>query len=502
MATATAPRLRLPRLGRPDHVHPTLVLAIILACYLMVVVDTSVVITALPEIRDTFRLSSADLSWVQNAYTLTFGGLLLLGARAGDILGRRRVFVAGIGIFTATSLLAGLAQSAGWLLAARAGQGVGAAIATPATLALLTTTFAEGPVRTRAIAAYAAVAGAGGSVGLVLGGFLTDVISWRWGMFINVPLGIALMALAPVYLPETERHTGRFDLVGAATSTLGMSALVFGFVHASSDGWGDRLTLVTFAVSLALLALFVRTERRAEQPITPLRLFASRERSGAYLARVLVVGGMISMFFFVSQYLQLVQGKNALESGLAFLPMTLSLFGMVQLAPRIVRTLGPARAMVLGLTSALIGMAWLSRLSETTAFFPGIALPLVLLGVGMGIAFTPLTASGVAGVAERDAGAGSGLVNAAQQLGGSLGLAVLVAIASATAHADAGHPLRGATAAAEGRHELADSIAAAVTGATVLYALAIGVVLLVIAPAVARRPATVEVAAAAPARAR
>src|SRR3954451_14645227 len=218
-------------------------LAIVLASYLMIVLDVSIVITALPRIHESLGFSDTGLSWVQNAYTLAFGGLLLLGARAGDLLGRRRVFVAGIALFTAASLAAGLAQSATWMLAARAVQGVGAAVAAPSTLALLTTSFREGHERTRALALYSAVAGAGGSAGLVLGGMLTDWVSWRWGLFINVPVGLTLLYLAARHLPETERPTGRVDLAGAATSTLGMTALVYGFVRAAADGWGERGTV-------------------------------------------------------------------------------------------------------------------------------------------------------------------------------------------------------------------------------------------------------------------
>ena len=258
-------------------------LAIILGCYLMIILDISVVITALPSIHDDLGFSPAGLSWVQNAYTLTFGGLLLLGARAGDILGRRRVFVAGIALFTFASMLGGVAQSPAWLLGARALQGVGAAIAAPSTLALLTVSFPEGPERTRAVAWYSAVAGAGGSIGLLLGGMLTSWISWRCGLFINVPLGAALIWLAPRHLPETERKRGRFDLAGALSSTIGMTALVYGLVRAAEAGWGDVWALASFAAAAVLLAYFVVNERRAEQPITPLRLFSSRERVGAYV---------------------------------------------------------------------------------------------------------------------------------------------------------------------------------------------------------------------------
>jgi EmrB/QacA subfamily drug resistance transporter len=470
MSTSVLRRVPARRPTPRDVAHnPTLVLGIILATYLMIVLDVSVVITALPSIHTALNFSDANLSWVQNAYTLTFGGLLLLGARAGDILGRRRVFVVGIAIFTVASLAAGLAQSSTWLLAARALQGLGAAIAAPSSLALLTTSFPEGQERTRALAAYSAVAGGGGSAGLVLGGMLTDLVSWRWGLFINVPIGLAMMYAAPRVLPETEKRPGRFDLTGALTSTLGMSAVVYGFVRAAADGWGDSGTIASFTAGVVLLVAFVLNELRAEQPITPLRLFASRERSGAYVARILVVGAMFSMFFFLTQYLQGVAGYNPLQAGVAFLPMTLVMFSMVQVVPRLAGRIGSTPLLIGGLALDLAGMAWLSRLTESTAFFPGIALPLVLMGIGMGAALTPLTAAGIAGVADRDAGAASGLVNVAHQLGGSLGLGILVTVfASAERSAGGG-----------AHHELAHAVASAVTGSAVFLALGLAVVLLV-----------------------
>ena len=346
---------------------PALLLAIILAGYLMIILDAAIVTTALPEIQATLGFSPIALSWVQNAYALTFGGLLLLGARAGDILGRRRTFAFGIGLFTFASMLGGLAQSPGWLLAARALQGVGAAIAAPSTPALLTTSFREGPERTRAIALYSAVAGAGGSVGLVLGGMLTTWVSWRWGLFINVPLGIALVWLAPRHLPETEPRTGRFDLAGALTSTLGMTAVVYGLVRAATAGWGERFTVASFALGVVLLVAFVLTERRAQQPITPLRLFASRERSGALVARVLVVSGMFSLFFFLTQFLQGAHGYSALRAGLAFLPLTLALFAMVRAVPRLARRFDATHILTGGLLLALAGMTWMSPAAVGTA---------------------------------------------------------------------------------------------------------------------------------------
>jgi EmrB/QacA subfamily drug resistance transporter len=471
--------------GKADGApNPTAVLAIILACYLMIVLDVSVIIAALPKIHRALDFSPTSLSWVQNAYTLTFGGLLLLGARAGDILGRRRMLVTGIALFTFASLLGGLAPSAEWLLGARALQGIGAAIAAPSTLALLTTTFREGQARTRAIAYYSAVAGGGGSVGLVLGGVLTDWLSWRWGLFINVPIGLAVIVLAPRYLPETERRSGRFDLTGAVTSTLGMTALVYGFVRAASDGWGDRGTVASFAAGVVLLAAFGLTERRAEQPITPLHLFASRQRSGAYAARVLVTGGMFSTFFFLTQFLQGVSGYSALEAGLAFLPMTAVMFGMGRLVPLLTPRVGSSRLLKGGLFLAVIGIAWLSRISDATHYFPGIAVPLALLGIGIGIAFTPLTAAGIAGVAQHDAGAASGLLNVAQQLGGSLGLGILITVFASATRSAAEHPLAGVSAHIEARHELAHAVATSLTGSAVLLTLALAVAVIVM-----RRPA-------------
>ena len=470
--------MTLTRRGTPHPQNPRLVLGIILATYLMIVLDVSVVITSLPQIRDGLHVSEADLSWVQSAYALTFGGLLLLGARAGDVLGRRRTFLAGIAVFTLASLAGGLAQSAAWLLTARALQGVGAAIAAPATLALLTVNFAEGRERTRALAASSAVAGGGGSVGLLLGGTLTDLISWRWGLFINVPVGAVLLWLAPRHLAETERRPGRFDAAGAVTSTVGMTALVYGFVRAAADGWRDGGTVASFAAGVLLMLAFVAIELRAQQPIAPLRLFASRERTGAYVARMLLVGAMFSMFFYLSQFLQGVHGYSALLTGVAFLPMTVVMFAMVRLVPRLAERVGDGRLMTGGLLVAVAGMAWLSRISAETPFLPGIGVPLLLLGLGIGAAFAPLTAAGITGVAPADAGAASGLVNVAQQLGASLGLSVVV-----TVFAAAGGTARAGEA-------LAHPVATAITASAVLLALALAVVVLVVQRGV-RAPAPV-----------
>jgi EmrB/QacA subfamily drug resistance transporter len=477
--TSRAP-LRPHDPGSPRN--PTVVLGIILATYLMIILDATIVITALPDIHRALHFSPTGLSWVQNAYTLTFGGLLLLGARAGDILGRRRVFVAGIALFTLASFMGGLAQSASWLLAARAVQGIGAAIAAPSTLALLQISFREGPERTRAVGAYSAVAGGGGSIGLVLGGMLTTWINWRWGLFINVPIGIVLICLAPRYLPETERRPGRFDLTGAATSTLGMTTLVYGFVRAASYGWGNPVTVGSFVASAILLGAFVLTEMRAEQPITPLHLFASRERSGSYIARMMVVSGMFAMFFFMTQYFQGVMGYSPLVSGLAFLPVTAVMFGVVRVVPKLVPRFGTLRLLAGGVLVAFLGMAWLSRLTADTGFFPGIVLPMTLLGIGIGSALVPLTTAGIAGVKPDDAGAASGLVNVAQQLGGSLGLGILVTVFAAASHT-AGHLSAGVGSVRTlAQRELAHAVATALTGSAVFLALALVVIVAVMRP--------------------
>src|SRR6202012_3358014 len=293
----------------------------------------------------------------------------------GDLLGRRQVFIGGIALFTVASMLGGLAQSETWLLAARAIQGAGAAIAAPSTLALLTISFPEGSEHTRAIALYSAVASAGASIGLVLGGMLTSWISWRWSLFINVPIGFALVSLAPRYLPETERQTGEFDLAGAATSTLGMSALVYGLVRAAETSWGNPVALGSFPLAIVSLAAFVSVERRARQPITPLRLFANRERVGAYAGRLLMVGAMFGMFFYLTQFLQAALGYSALKAGLAFLPVTLTIFAMVKVVPKLLGRVGPDKVLVGGLALALVGLVWLSRITEGTDYWTGIALP-------------------------------------------------------------------------------------------------------------------------------
>jgi EmrB/QacA subfamily drug resistance transporter len=418
----------------------------------MVVLDATIVNIALQDIKTSLGFSAAGLSWVVNAYTLTFGGLLLLGARAGDILGRRRVFLGGIALFTLASLAGGFAQNPAELLTARAIQGIGGALASPSALALLMTMFPDARERTRAIGLYTAVSIGGSAVGLIAGGMLSEWASWRWVLFVNVPIGAVLLALARPSLPETERQHGRFDLAGALTSTLGMTALVYGFVHAATSGWRSVETYGSFALGMLLLAAFVVTELRAESPITPLRLFADRNRSSSYVARLLLVAGMMGMFFFLTQFLRGVLGYSDLVTGFAFVPLTAIVFVASQLSARVlVERLGAHRLMIVGITFSTSGMLWLTQLGEHSGY-GALVGPLLIFGLGNGLAFVPLTTAALAGVEPRDAGAASGLVNVMQQVGGSLGLAVLVTVFGSSSKSAAAHLPPGLSRAEAARH--------------------------------------------------
>ncbi|MGH3445424.1 MAG: MFS transporter [Nocardioidaceae bacterium] len=411
-------------------------LTVILVAQLMVMLDMSIVNVALPRIQTALDFSPAALSWVLNAYSLTFGGLLLLGARSGDLLGRRRTFLAGVALFSVGSLAGGLAGSSSVLLAARAAQGVGGAMIAPATLALLTAMFPEGRERMRALGLYSAVSIGGASLGLVAGGMLTEWASWRAVMFVNVPIGIALLAAAALVVPETTRQPGRFDLPGALTSTVGMTALVYGFVHAASHGWSSGVTVGAFTAGVLLMAAFVRVESRAEAPITPLSLFADRTRSGAYLARMLLIAAMTGMFFFLTQFLQDVLGYTPLQTGFGFLPITVGLFVASQVSARVlVERYGERLVTLSGIAVSALGVLWLTTIGSGSGYLDVLG-PLVLVGLGNGSAFVPLTAQGLHAVEPRLAGAASGLVNVMQQVGASLGLAVLVTVfGTASRHA-------------------------------------------------------------------
>jgi EmrB/QacA subfamily drug resistance transporter len=434
LATEPVAAARPPGAARRGG-HPAIALAVILTCQLMVILDGTVVNVALPKIQSGLHFSATGLSWVINAYTLTLGGLLLLGGRAGDILGRRRVFSAGIALFTVASLAGGLATSAGMLLAARAVQGVGAAIATPSTLALLMITFPAGPARNRALGLFSAVSAAGGSVGLLLGGALTDWISWRWVLFVNVPIGAAILLAVPLFVTEPPRNPGRFDVAGALASTAGMGSLVYGFIRAAERGWGDPVTLASFGVAAVLLAAFVAHESRVAQPVLPLRLFADRARAAGYLTMLLLPAVLFGAFFFTVQYMQLGLGFSPLMAGAGFLPLTVMIFSCSRLVPRGVSRYGPGPFLLAGPVMLLLAALWLSRLSAGTGYAAGLLGPITLLGLGGGLTFMPLTSVILARVPAADSGAASGLLQAMMQLGGTVGLAVLVTVfGAATGH--------------------------------------------------------------------
>jgi EmrB/QacA subfamily drug resistance transporter len=408
--------------------HPGIALTVIAACQLMVVLDATIVNIALPHIQDALKFSTTDLTWVVSAYTLTFGGLLLLGARAGDILGRRRVFMTGILLFTFASLLGGLAQEPWQLLAARALQGMGGAIASPTSLALITTTFPEGPERNRAFGVFAAVSAGGGAIGLLAGGMLTDWLDWRWVFFVNVPIGLLIVALTPQYINESERHPGRFDIAGALTSTLGMASLVYGFIRASEEGWRDGLTLGSFGAAVVLLLAFVFIETRAKEPITPLRMFADRNRSGTYVIMLSLAAAMFGMFFYIVLFVQNVLGYSPIRAGLAFLPVTVAIAVGAGLSQRLLPALGPKPFMMTGSGLVAVGLVWQTFIKPDSSYLGGVLGPMLVFGFGMGLNFVTATVTAVSGVDQHEAGAASGLLNAMQQVGGSLGLSILTTV--------------------------------------------------------------------------
>jgi len=443
----------------------------------MVIVDATIVNVALPSIQKSLNFSSTDLAWVINAYTVAFGGLLLLGGRAGDILGRRRVFLAGIVLFTLASLLGGLAGSSALLIVARAAQGVGAAIAAPSTLALIVTNF-EGAARTKAISVYSTVSGAGAAIGLVLGGILTDQVSWRWVFFVNIPVGVAIVVLAPRFIKEPPRHPGRFDLPGAVTATGGLVTLVYGFIRASSDGWSDSVALGSFTAAVVLLAASVAIEVRTPQPLLPLKLLAVRNRSAGYVNMLLLSATMFAMFYFLTLFLQDRRRLSPLETGFAFLPMALGLFGTARLVPKLLPKFGAKPLMIVGNLLIVTGVVWSGRLDETTGYAGGVFGPLLLFGIGAGLSFVPLNVTILAGVAPQESGAAAGLLQSMQQIGGALGIAILVTVfgtAGRNAAKDAG-----GDAVAKADHILTAGISAALAAGTAFAAAAVLVTLLVV----------------------
>ena len=423
-AAATGGR---PRLG--------LALLVIATAQLMVVLDATIVNVALPDIQRALGFSGSGLEWVVNAYALTFGGLMLLGGRAGDLLGRRRMFIAGLLLFSAASLLGGFATSEAWLLAARAVQGAGAAIIAPTALALITTTFAEGSPRNRAMAVYAAMSVAGGAVGLLAGGLLTTYASWRWVLFVNVPIGLVAALAASRVLRESEpQRGGRFDLPGALTGTGGLAALVYGLSNAATtaDGvshWGDAKVVAALATSVVLLAAFAVIELRSVNPLLPMRLLRDRNRTGANLIMLCVGAAIAGMFFFLTVFMQTVWGYSALKAGVAYLPLTAMIMVGSGAAAQLVSRVGARPLLLVGAPTAAAGLFWLSGISEDGSYAADVLGPMLVLAAGLGLLFVPLTLVAMSRVRDEDTGVAASLRNTGQQVGGSIGLAVLGTVA-------------------------------------------------------------------------
>lgn len=413
--------------------HLGVALVVIAAAQLMIVLDATIVFVALPTIHHHLHFSTANLEWVITAYSLTFGGLLLFGGRTGDLYGKRRMFMVGVAVFAVSSLLGGLAQDDTWLILTRGAQGIGGAIASPTALSLIATNFPEGGPRNRAMGVYAAMSGVGGAVGLLLGGILTDLVSWRSIFFVNVPIGALVLLLAPGALNESQTTSGRLDVPGALTATSGLLALVYGLSNAASHSWGSTGTVVPLAVAGVLLAAFVLVETRSREPLMPLSIFANRNRAGTYAMMLCIATAMFAMFFFLTQFLQNVLLWSPLKTGVGFLPMSVAIAGSAVVVSQLVGRVGIRLPLLVGPAVAVFGLLWLTRLTPSGGYGAVIG-PLVVIAIGMGLAFVPLTLTAVSGVKPDETGLASALLNMAQQIGGALGLAVLVTVALDATH--------------------------------------------------------------------
>ncbi|MFL5975542.1 MAG: MFS transporter [Solirubrobacterales bacterium] len=409
-------------------------IALVLLCMaqFVVVLDAAIVNVALPSIQRDLHFSQQDLQWVVNAYVLTFGGFLLLGGRAADLLGRRRVFIVGLVLFSLASLAGGFATSEGVLIGARAVQGLGAAILSPAALSIVVTMFAEGAERNKALGAWGAVAGSGGAAGVLLGGVLTEALGWQWVLFVNVPIGIIAAILAPVLLAESRREGAErnYDVAGAITSTAGLVVLVYAVVKAVDNGWGSASTLSLLGVSAVLLLAFTVIESRARQPLVPFRVFRIGSVAGANLTGILMGAALFSMFFFISLYMQQVLHYSALKAGLSYLPLALTIIVAAGVGSQLVTRIGFKPVLVSGMAFVAAGLVWFSQVSVGGSFLTDVLGPSLLAAIGLGFAFVSVTLAAVSGIRESDAGLASGLINTAQQVGGALGLAVLATVAN------------------------------------------------------------------------
>jgi EmrB/QacA subfamily drug resistance transporter len=408
-----------------------LALILLSAAQFLVVLDASIVNVALPSIQDDLHFSEENLQWVVNAYVLTFGGFLLLGGRAADLFGRRRVFLGGLVLFALASLAGGLAESQGWLVAARSVQGIGAAIISPAALSILTTTFTEGAERNKAMGVWGAVAGAGGAAGVLLGGILTDTLGWEWVLFVNVPIGLAAAALTPRLIAESRspERTG-FDLAGAVSITAGLALLIYTVVGTSDHGWGSARTVAGLAVSALLVGAFILREATAKHPLVRLGIFRNRTLSSANVVGLLTGASLFAMFFFISLYLQQVLGYSPLRTGFAYLPLAVTIFLSAGAASALVQRLGVRPTLTAGLLFVAGGLVLFSRVSAGGSYLGDVLVPSLLVAVGLGLSFVSQTIAAVAGVRGEEAGLASGLINSAQQVGGAIGLAVLSTLAT------------------------------------------------------------------------
>jgi EmrB/QacA subfamily drug resistance transporter len=462
-----------------------LALAVIATAQLMVVLDATIVNVALPHIQDALHFSGTNLEWVVNAYALAFGGLLLLGGRSGDLLGRRRMFIFGILLFSLASLAGGFATDQAWLLGARVVQGIGGAFAAPASLSLIAVTFPQGRERARAMGVYAAMSISGAAVGMIAGGLLVQYLDWRWVFFVNVPIGLAVALLAPRVLGESARQRGRFDLPGAITGSLGVAALVYGLSSAAttSNGvshWGDTKVVVSLVASVVLLVAFGIIEARSRHALVPMRVLRSRDRTGAYLISLCIGTALFGMFFFLTIFIQTVWGYSPLKSGLAYLPMVATIMLASAVASQLVPRIGARPLMIVGPAVAGGGMFWLSRLTEHSTYAGGLLGPMMVTAAGMGLTFVPMSLVALAKVRDNDAGVASSLLNTGQQVGGSIGLAVLGTVAwsavASSLRSAASSASAGAAAAAKAGHAVHLSPAAAKAAQTAVsnHALAHG----------------------------
>jgi EmrB/QacA subfamily drug resistance transporter len=437
---------------QPKHPHLTATLVLGCLAQFMVVLDVSVVNVALPAIRHSLGFSEAGLQWVVNGYTVTFAGFLLLGGRAADLLGRRRVFVAGLVLFALSSLAGGFANDQTLLVVMRLVQGLGGAIIAPASLSILTSTFTEPRARNRAVGIWSGMGGAGGAAGVLLGGILTDALSWRWILFINVPIGLigAVAAQRLLFDSRNPDATRNFDLPGALSATVGLSLLVFGIVRTDTTGWGSASALIPIAAGLVLLIAFVAIEGRlAIAPLMPLRLFSSRPVSVANLCVLVVSAATFPMWFFFTLYMQEVRGYSPLHAGVVFLPMTLSIALWSYIASRLSMRIGPKPPLIAGMLLLAAGMFLFSRLSVHSTYLGGMLAPGLLSSFGMPLTFVPCAVLATSSVASNEAGLASGVLNTARMMGGALGLAVLATLATSHDTSDLRHPTAAVHTAAE-----------------------------------------------------